>query len=173
MIDQREVEHESITTRPTQPTGRPWPAALSPPRRGRRFLASPLAMLLFLILFVPALPAFAAQCIELKKSVSGNGPGGPFVRNSETAANPNTTAANLLIAFVPGSKMYRLLRSPFPQPSSAARRFSTSSRSPIAAMSICTTCASTTASTSGRSARSVFWRVASGPAAKAIANSRA
>ena len=43
----------------SNPRGGHWPAALPPPRRGRRFLASPLAMLLFLILFVPALPAAA------------------------------------------------------------------------------------------------------------------
>ena len=40
-----------------------WPAALSPPRRGRWFLASPLAMLLFLMLCLPALPALAGQTI--------------------------------------------------------------------------------------------------------------
>ena len=90
------------------PRGGPWPAALSPPRRGRRFLASPLAMLLFLILFLPTLPAMAtgtspSPCIDLKKSVSVNGPGGPFVRNSETTTNPASGAANSLIASVPGT----------------------------------------------------------------------
>ena len=41
------------------PRGGHWPAALPPPRQGQRFLALPLAMLLFLVLFVPALPAVA------------------------------------------------------------------------------------------------------------------
>ena len=54
------------------------------------------------VAFTPEVSVTGA-CIDLKKSVSGNGPGGPFVRNSETAANPNTTAANPLIAFIPGS----------------------------------------------------------------------
>lgn len=42
------------------PRGDPWPAALPPPRRDRWFLGSLLALLLFLILFVPMLPAMAA-----------------------------------------------------------------------------------------------------------------
>jgi uncharacterized repeat protein (TIGR01451 family) len=45
----------------------------------------------------------ASQCISGEKYVSVNGPGGPFVRNSVTSNNPNTGAANPLIASVPGA----------------------------------------------------------------------
>lgn len=45
------------------PQGGYWPTALPPPRRGWWFLTSPLAMLLFLILFLPVIPAVAGQTI--------------------------------------------------------------------------------------------------------------
>ena len=48
-------------------------------------------------------PSVQGKCISGEKYVSVNGPGGPFVRNSVTSANPDTTAANPLIAFIPGS----------------------------------------------------------------------
>lgn len=51
------------------------------------------------IVFSPTL----FQCISGQKYVSVNGPGGPFVRNSVTSNNPDTTAANPLIASVPGT----------------------------------------------------------------------
>ena len=53
------------------------------------------------VVFTPT-PA-QAQCISGEKYVSVNGPGGPFVRNSVTSNNPDTTAANPLIASVPGT----------------------------------------------------------------------
>jgi uncharacterized repeat protein (TIGR01451 family) len=43
------------------------------------------------------------QCISGEKFVSVNGSGGPFVRNSVTSNNPNTGAANPLIASIPGT----------------------------------------------------------------------
>ena len=52
------------------PRGGPWPAALPPPRRDRWFPASPLALLLFLILLLP-LDAFAPYYGKLGDFVLG------------------------------------------------------------------------------------------------------
>lgn len=54
------------------------------------------------VVFTPEI-SVTGPCIDLKKSVSGNGPGGSFVRNSVTTANPNPGAANPLIASIPGT----------------------------------------------------------------------
>lgn len=43
------------------------------------------------------------KCISGEKYVSVSGPNGPFVRNSTTSNNPDTTAANPLVASVPGT----------------------------------------------------------------------
>ena len=60
------------------PRGGSRPAALSPPRRGRRFLESPLAMLLFLILFLPALPAVAETLFTTQTPASTDLRMGPY-----------------------------------------------------------------------------------------------
>lgn len=53
--------------------------------------------------FVDVVFGIAGKCIVGEKYVSVNGPGGPFVRNSVTSPNPNSGAANPLIASVPGA----------------------------------------------------------------------
>ncbi len=54
------------------------------------------------VMFTPEVSA-TGPCIDLKKAVSVNGPGGPFVRNSITSVNPDMNAANPLIASIPGT----------------------------------------------------------------------